>query len=68
MTTIQAPQCVECKHFLQPGWRCAAYPQGIPEPILDGEHDHRKPFFGDNGIRFEPVEESDVSANPPAQE
>jgi hypothetical protein len=30
-----------------------AFPAGIPEKILFYEHDHRKPFPGDHGIRFE---------------
>ena len=30
---------------------------GIPEMIIVGEHDHKKPFKGDNGIQFEPVKE-----------
>ena len=37
--------------------KCKAYPEGIPEKIITGEHDHTKPFPGDNGIQFEPIEE-----------
>lgn len=33
---------------------CGAFPQGIPQAILDNEADHRQPFEGDQGIRFEP--------------
>jgi len=33
---------------------CKAFPEGIPEEILLGEHKHRRPFKGDNGIRFAP--------------
>ena len=50
------PQCLECKHRL-PDWTCAAFPlvpPGIPVAILLGEHDHREPYPGDHGIRFEP--------------
>ena len=46
-------QCADCLHYN--GWfACSAY-TAIPGEILTGEHDHRKPFPGDNGIRFEPA-------------
>ena len=32
---------------------CDAYPDGIPEPIVTGEFDHTRPYFGDHGIQFE---------------
>jgi hypothetical protein len=44
-------QCVECRH-LQPGFRCDAFPEGIPWSILLNKHDHREPYPGDHGIRF----------------
>lgn len=53
-------QCAECKHFHRPPaegefvYTCAAFPAGIPAQILAAQHDHRKPFPGDGGIRFEP--------------
>mgnify|MGYP006865011989 CR=1 FL=1 len=49
-------QCVDCVH-LKKDLKCKAYPNGIPTEIIVGEHDHTKPFKGDGGIRFEPIEE-----------
>jgi len=34
---------------------CAAFPNGIPEEILDGEFDHTQPHEGDHGLRFVPL-------------
>lgn len=51
----QSDQCLSCRHYRVFG-ECDAYPNGIPEAIVTGEHDHRKPYPGDNGIRFEPIE------------
>jgi hypothetical protein len=52
-----SPLCAFCRHV----WReqapdiyaCDAFPFGIPDEILDGVADHRKPVEGDHGIRFE---------------
>ena len=49
-------QCLRCKHF-KDFLKCNAFLKGIPEEILTGEHDHTKPFKGDNGILFKPLEE-----------
>lgn len=54
MTTYARPQCEDCIHIVdsRPGYYCEAFPKGIPDAILQGDHDHRKPYPGDNGIRF----------------
>ena len=55
--TIQCSQCVYCwpTEFI-----CDAFPDGIPEHILNNEFIHTKPYHGDNGIQFEPIGGSDV--------
>ena len=35
---------------------CLAFPQGIPNEILQLGYDHRQPIDGDNGIMFVPAE------------
>lgn len=59
-TPKYSPQCCRCRHFR--GWRdgeemgwCSAFDQGIPIRIWTAQRDHRKPYPGDNGIRFEPL-------------
>ena len=48
------PMCDACTHLFEgEGWRCAAFPNGVPESILDGTKDHRRQVAGDQGIRFE---------------
>lgn len=53
------PMCGLCKHFARREYpfRCAAYPDGIPDAIVENRVDHRKPYAGDHGIRFELAED-----------
>jgi hypothetical protein len=48
-------QCPDCLHY-RGDFKCEAFPEGIPEEIYTGEHDHTLGFKGDNGIRFESLE------------
>lgn len=48
--------CDSCRHR-RDATTCAAFPRGIPVAILTGDADHRKPYPGDHGIRYEPVED-----------
>lgn len=59
MTTPITPICLFCRHFNrddEEAFSCRAYPQGIPEAIVISESDHRQPYRGDHGMRFEPVD------------
>ena len=49
-------QCDSCINYYGM-FKCRAFPKGIPDVISDGEHDHTESFKGDNGIRFEPIED-----------
>ncbi len=47
--------CVVCKWLtIKPAGEitCEAFPKVIPDEILYGLNDHRKPFKGDNGKQF----------------
>lgn len=52
-------QCPNCGYYIdtKESPACLAFPDGIPMEILTGDHDHRKPFEGDHGLRFFPVDE-----------
>ena len=53
---ITIPNCIVCKNFIDnKKFTCKAFPNGIPDKILTGKHDHTKLYKGDNGIRFEAI-------------
>ena len=51
------PLCYACQRWRGlvsgKGFTCEAYPDGIPVEILVSLADHRMPFEGDRGLRFE---------------
>lgn len=53
--TIDNGICNKCKHVNEDGMTCKAFPNGIPKEILNGDFKHRRPYEGDNGIRFIPI-------------
>lgn len=60
MTQIRQGNCIFCKHMHDDARTCDAYPDGIPDDLRYSDlgtntppFDHRKPYPGDNGIRFE---------------
>lgn len=54
------PLCMDCKHYNryeEENLSCAAFPEGIPDDIIDGKFEHTKPYEGDKGIMFEKKED-----------
>lgn len=56
MVDVIAPMCYDCSRFVRAERTCAAFPGGIPDAIFSQAGDHRKPFPGDNGLTFDPVD------------
>jgi len=59
LETMNAP-CWTCKHYFRANhvgnlYRCKAFKK-IPDNILSGKNNHRKPVEGDHGIQYEKKE------------
>lgn len=52
--------CLWCERLFDDRLACKSFPRGIPEAILNGEHDHREPFEGDTGFTFVPLPDPKV--------
>jgi hypothetical protein len=66
VTIGRRPACFECRHFGEDEFGapvCTAFPAGVPREIYFEGFDHRQPFPGDQGIRWEPAE--GVAGYPP---
>lgn len=47
--------CLDCEHLKGPtdsGWKCKAFPNGIPANVWKGIVNHEQPIDGDNGICY----------------
>ena len=59
MTSIVAPMCMACTRYHRDDgrmwFRCDAYPEGIPQGIIESQVDHRKPYVGDHDLQFQQV-------------
>jgi len=52
------PACATCARFNREDKMqevCEAFPKGIPEEIIGGSNNHRKPFPGDKGLIWKPI-------------
>jgi len=55
---MQTP-CLICKHYHleSEGVSCDAFPESIPDEIVEGQVTHDRPYDGDHGLVFEMMSE-----------
>lgn len=53
--------CFTCKHLRSDERTCDAYPDGIPSVFLYLDRIHNRPYAGDHGIHYEPIEDKHES-------
>ncbi len=57
--SVQFSQCLDCNNFISRSgslFLCKAFPEGIPADLLWNRVSHQENVPGDNGIRFEGIE------------
>lgn len=50
--TPLAPMCVSCRRYTPADQTCAAFPDGVPQTVLESKVDHRQPMEGDHGLQW----------------
>lgn len=60
MISRQCSNCVNLSNAVNKEGRpvCMAFPDGIPEEIITGDADHSKPYPGDHGFQYDPIDPS----------